>query len=179
MATTTWGIDTTHSEISFRVKHMMISNVTGWFESFSAEVETEKEDFSDAKISFSADTASVNTRNEARDNHLRSAEFFSSEEFPKMTFTAASYEKNGSGDSYSLKGDLTIRDITKPVTFTVEFGGVATDPWGNLRAGFEINGEINRTEFGLTWSAVTEAGGIVVSDAVKIHSHVEFVKQPA
>ncbi len=179
MATTKWGIDTTHSEISFRVKHMMISNVTGWFESFTAEAETENDDFTAAKINFSADTSSVNTRNEARDNHLRSGEFFASEEFPKMSFIATGYEKNGSDNTYSLKGNLTIRDITKPVTFAVEFGGVATDPWGNLRAGFEINGEINRTDFGLTWNAVTEAGGIVVSDAVKIHSHVELIKQAA
>lgn len=176
MATTKWGIDPTHSEITFRVKHMMISTVTGWFETFTADVETENDDFSAAKINFSADTASVNTRNTDRDNHLRSPEFFSSEAFPKMTFTATEYTQK-SGDNYTLKGDLTIRDVTKPVTLTVEFGGVATDPWGNLRAGFEINGEINRKDFGLNWSAVTEAGGIVVSDAVKIHSHVEFIKQ--
>jgi polyisoprenoid-binding protein YceI len=176
MATTKWGIDPTHSEITFRVKHMMISNVTGWFESFTGDAETENEDFTSAKINFSADTTSINTRNEARDNHLRSAEFFDAEKFPKLTFTATGYEKTG-GDNYTLKGDLTIRDVTKPVTLAVEFGGVATDPWGNLRAGFEINGEINRTEFGLTWSAVTEAGGIVVSDAVKLHGHVELIKQ--
>ena len=176
MATTKWGIDTTHSEISFRVKHMMISNVTGWFESFTAEAETENDDFTAAKINFSADTSSVNTRNEARDNHLRSGEFFDSENFPKMTFKASGFEKKGSGDQYVLSGDLTIRGVTKPVSLDVEFGGVATDPWGNLRAGFEINGEINRKDFGLNWSAVTEAGGVVVSDAVKIHSHVELIK---
>lgn len=176
MATTKWGIDPTHSEISFRVKHMMISTVTGWFESFEADAETENEDFTAAKINFSADTASINTRNEMRDNHLRSAEFFDAEKFPKMTFTATGYEKTG-GDTYALQGDLTIRDVTKPVTLAVEFGGIATDPWGNLRAGFEINGEISRTDFGLNWNAVTEAGGIVVSEAVKIHSHVELIKQ--
>ncbi len=176
MATTKWVIDPAHSEISFRVKHLMISNVTGWFESFTADAETDNDDFSAAKINFSADTTSINTRNEARDNHLRSAEFFDSEKFPKLTFTATDYEKTG-GDKYTLKGDLTIRDVTKPVTLDVEFGGVATDPWGNLRAGFEINGEVNRKDFGLTWNAVTEAGGVVVSDAVKLHAHVELIKQ--
>ena len=176
MATTKWGIDPAHSEISFRVKHMMISTTTGWFESFTADAETENEDFTGAKINFSADTASINTRNEARDNHLRSGEFFDSEKFPKLTFTAKSFDKK-SDDQYTLTGDLTIRDVTKPVELGVEFGGVATDPWGNLRAGFEINGEINRKDFGLTWSAVTEAGGVVVSDAVKLHAHVELIKQ--
>ncbi|MCA0237992.1 MAG: YceI family protein [Bacteroidetes bacterium] len=176
MATTKWGIDPTHSEISFRVKHMMISTVTGWFESFEADAETENDDFTGAKINFSADTTSINTRNEMRDNHLRSGEFFDSENFPKMTFKASGFEKKGSGDQYVLSGDLTIRGVTKPVSLDVEFGGVATDPWGNLRAGFEINGEINRKDFGLNWSAVTEAGGVVVSDAVKIHSHVELIK---
>ena len=112
MSTTTWALDAAHSEIQFKVKHMMISNVTGWFESFTAEAETENDDFTAAKINFSADTSSVNTRNEARDNHLRSGEFFASEEFPKMSFIATGYEKNGSDNTYSLKGDLTIRDIT-------------------------------------------------------------------
>lgn len=171
-----WIVDTMHSEVQFKVKHLVISTVTGTFNKFSAEMEAEKEDFIDAKISFSADIDSVDTNNAQRDAHLKSDDFFNAEKFPQMTFKSSSLEKS-KGNNYILKGDLTIRDITKPVVLDVELGGVATDPYGQTKAGFEAVGKINRKEFGLMWSAVTEAGGVVVSDEVKILLNIQFVKQ--
>ncbi len=177
MATTKWVMDTAHSEIAFRVRHMMISNTTGGFEIFSGEAETEDDNFANAKISFTAETASINTRNEQRDGHLKSAEFFDVEQYPQLKFVAAKSTTPDPEGNYTLTGDLTIRDVTKPVTLKVEFGGIANDPWGNTRAGFEINGEINRKDFGLVWDAVTETGGIVLADTVRLNCHVELIKQ--
>ncbi len=170
-----WIVDTTHSEVQFKVKHLVISTVTGTFNKFYAELEAEKDDFTDAKIAFSADIDSIDTNNAQRDAHLKSDDFFNAEKFPQMTFKSSSLEK--SNGKYALKGDLTIRDITKPVELEVEFGGVATDPYGQTKAGFEAVGKINRKEFGLMWSAITEAGGVVVSDEVKILLNVQFIKQ--
>lgn len=172
----TYKIDAAHSEITFKVKHLMITNVTGNFTQFDATMESEAADFSDAKISFEADVNSVNTNNEQRDGHLKSDDFFAAEKFPKLTFVSKSFTKK-SDDEYSLTGDLTIRDVTKTVDLTVEFGGNMVDPWGQAKAGFEINGKINRKEFGLGWGAVTEAGGVVVSDEVKLHLGVQMIKQ--
>lgn len=172
----TYKIDPTHSEITFKVKHLMITNVTGSFTKFDATMESDKEDFSDAKISFSADIDSISTHNEQRDTHLKSDDFFAAEKFPKLSFVSKSLVKEGE-DEYKLTGDLTIRDTTKTVELDVEYGGTMTDPWGNVKAGFEINGKINRKEFGLGWGAVTEAGGVVVSDEVKLHLAVQMVKQ--
>ncbi|MFZ6022829.1 MAG: YceI family protein [Bacteroidota bacterium] len=171
-----YKIDAAHSEITFKVKHLMITNVTGNFTQFDATMESEAADFSDAKISFEADVNSVNTNNEQRDGHLKSDDFFAAEKFPKLTFVSKSFTKK-SDDEYSLTGDLTIRDVTKTVDLTVEFGGNMVDPWGQAKAGFEINGKINRKEFGLGWGAVTEAGGVVVSDEVKLHLGVQMIKQ--
>lgn len=171
----TWKIDAAHSEVQFKVKHMVISTVTGQFNTFDASLESDKDDFSDAHISFSIDTASIDTGNEQRDNHLKSDDFFNAEKYPQMKFASTSFTPNGNG-AYTLKGNLTIRDVTKEVSLAVEYGGTITDPWGATRAGFEVSGKINRQEFGLKWSAVTEAGGLVVSDDVKLHINVEFVK---
>jgi len=154
----------------------MISTVTGKFTSYNAEAVTPGDDFSQAKIHFTADTASVSTGNEQRDGHLKSDDFFNSEKFPQMTFNSTAVNKV-SDTGYKVTGDLTIRDITKSVTLDVEFNGTMTDPYGQHKAGFEVTGKINRKEFGLQWSATTEAGGIVVSDDVKIHCNVQFVKQ--
>ena len=175
MAITKWGLDPTHSEIHFKVKHLMITTVTGSFNSFTVSAETENNDFSGAKISFSADTASVDTGNEQRDGHLKSADFFDAEKFPKMYFTSTGYAKKG--DEYVLTGDLTIKEVTKAVTLNVEFGGVAKDPWGNTKAGFTLSGKINRKDFGLNWNAVTEAGGVLVSEEVKILAEIQLVEQ--
>tara|TARA_R110000796_G_scaffold104102_1_gene213759 strand:+ start:142575 stop:143093 length:519 start_codon:yes stop_codon:yes gene_type:complete len=171
MATTKWSIDPTHSEIGFKVKHMMISTVTGYFDDFNASVETEDDSFSNAKFNFSAKTDSINTKIKDRDNHLKSDDFFNSEKFPELKFTSKSF--NGE----QLIGDLSIRDITKEITLDLDFNGVAVDPYGQTKAGFEISGEINRKDFNLIWSGVTEAGSIVVSDKVKLIIAAQFIKQ--
>ena len=172
----TYKIDAAHSEISFKVKHLMITNVTGSFTKFDATIESEAADFSDAKISFEADTNSITTNNEQRDAHLKSADFFAADKFPKLSFQSKSITKKGD-DSYTLTGDLTIRDTTKTVELNVEYGGTITDPYGQVKSGFEIKGKINRKDFGLTWAAVTEAGGIVLSDEVKLNLAVQMIKQ--
>lgn len=172
----TWQIDPTHSEITFKVKHLVISTVSGKFTSFEGSAESEKDDFSDAKISFSADVDSITTGNEQRDGHLKSPDFFDAAGHPKLSFVSTSFEHK-SGTDYVLKGDLTIRGTTKPVALSAEFGGMQNDFYGNTVAGFELNGKINRQDFGLAWSAVTEAGGIVVSDEVKLHINVELHKK--
>ncbi len=168
---TKWSIDSTHSEIAFKVKHMMISTVTGHFEDFEATAKTDGENFNDATIEFSAKTASVNTKNKDRDTHLKSDDFFNSEKFPEIKFVSKSF------DGEQLIGDLTIRDVTKQITLDTDFNGIAIDPYGQTKAGFEITGEINRKDFNLTWSAVTEAGSIVVSDKVKLVIDVQLTKQ--
>ena len=154
----------------------MITNVTGEFKKFDATMESEKDDFSDAKISFTADVASINTNQEQRDAHLKSDDFFNAEQFPQMKFTSKEL-KHISGSDYKLIGDLTIRDITKEVVLDVEFGGKMVDFYGQEKAGFELSGKISRSEFGLKWSAVTEAGGVVVSDEVKLQMAAQMVKQ--
>ncbi|HTC00383.1 MAG TPA: YceI family protein [Ferruginibacter sp.] len=177
MATRKWVIDPTHSEVQFKVKHLMITTVTGSFDKFEASIETDKEDFSKAKISFSADVASVLTGNTDRDNHLKSPDFFDVEKFPKITFVATKYESVDNDGSYELFGDLTIHGGTKKVELAVEFGGVAKDPWGNVKAGFTINGKINRKDFGLVWNAPTEAGGVLVSEDVRIACEIQLIEQ--
>lgn len=172
----TYKIDAAHSEITFKVKHLMITNVTGSFTKFDATLESSKEGFTDAKISFNADVTSISTNNEQRDGHLKSDDFFAAEKFPALTFNSSSLKKI-SDEEYKLIGDLTIRDVTKQIELDVEFGGTATDPWGQVKSGFEISGKINRKDFGLVWTATTEAGGIVVSDEVKLNLSVQMIKQ--
>ncbi|RZM28386.1 MAG: polyisoprenoid-binding protein [Pedobacter sp.] len=175
MATTQWALDPTHSELQFKVKHLMITTVTGSLASFNASLTTESDDFENAKVSFDGDLNTIETGNKDRDNHLKSGDFFDAEQFPKITFESTSLEKDG--DDYVLKGNLTIKDTTKPVKLTAEFGGIATDPWGNTKAGFTLSGKINRTDFGLTWNAALETGGVMVSEEVKIAGELQFVKQ--
>ncbi len=170
-----WAIDPMHSEIEFKAKHLMITTVTGRFKEFSATVESGNDDFSDAQISFSAAVASISTGNEHRDGHLKGDDFFAADKFPTLTFKSSSFKKDG--DDFKLIGDLTIRDITKQVTFDVEYSGIQNDPYGNTKAGFELTGKIKRKEFGLMWDTVTEAGGIVVSDDIKIACNIQLVKQ--
>ena len=172
----TYKIDNAHSEVTFKVKHLMITNVTGSFTQFDATLEAAAADFSDAKISFEADVNSISTNNEQRDGHLKSEDFFAAEKFPKLSFVSSSFKKVNDSE-YVLNGDLTIRGVTKPVQLAVEYGGTMTDPYGQVKAGFEISGKINRKDFGLVWSATTEAGGIVVSDEVKLHLAVQMIKQ--
>lgn len=172
----TYKIDASHSNITFKVKHLMITNVTGNFNQFDATMESSLADFTDARLSFEADANSIATNNEQRDGHLKSDDFFAAEKFPKLQFVSTSFTKKSDTD-YLLSGHFTIRDITKPIELAVEYGGTMTDPYGQEKAGFEISGKINRKEFGLQWSATTEAGGIVVSDEVKLHLSVQMVKQ--
>lgn len=171
-----WNIDPTHSEVGFKVKHLMISTVSGKFSQFNAEIDsTSDDDFSGAKISFSADVNSIDTGMEMRDNHLKSDDFFNAEKFPQLKFESTSFEKSGS-EKFLLKGNLTLRDKTLPVTLQVVYSGTMVDFYGNHKAGFEITGSINRKEFGLNWSATTEAGGIVVSDEVKLNLDIQLQK---
>ena len=172
---TKWALDPTHSEVHFKVKHLVISTVTGSFKAFDGSFEAENDDFSNAQIDFSLDVSSIDTNQGQRDTHLKSSEFFDAEKYPKITFSSTSFTKDG--DDYDLQGHLTIKDQTKPVKLSVEFGGTATDFYGNEKAGFEITGKISRKEFGLTWDAVTEAGAIVVGDEIKLNINVQFAKQ--
>lgn len=172
----TWKIDASHSEIEFKVKHLMITNVNGFFTDYDATVEAANDDFSDAKISFEAKVDSINTKNEQRDGHLKSDDFFNAAEFPLIKFESTGIVKKDN-EHYKLTGNLTIRDNTKPVELDVEYAGITVDPWGQTKAGFEISGKISRKEFGLKWTATTEAGGIVVSDDVKLLANVQLIKQ--
>ncbi|HAR72740.1 YceI family protein [Empedobacter falsenii] len=168
---TKWNLDPSHSEVQFKVKHMVISTVTGNFDHFNAGVESNSNDFSDAKFEFDAKVDSINTKNSDRDGHLKSADFFAAEQFPEMKFESTSGIQNG-----KIDGTLEIRGEKKPITLNADFGGVITDPWGLERAGFEFSGEINRKDYGLGWSQVTEAGGLVVSDKVKLLVNLEFTQ---
>ena len=175
MATTKWVLDPMHSEVQFKVKHLVISTVSGFFKSFEGSLETDNDDFQNAKINFSLDVNSIDTTQPQRDEHLKSAEFFDAEKYPKISFSSTSFTK--SGDDYKLTGNFTIKDVTKPVTLDVEFGGSAADFYGNTKAGFEVSGKINRKEFGLTWDGITEAGAIVVGEDIKLFANVQFAKQ--
>ncbi len=175
MASTTWNLDAAHSEVSFRIRHLVISTVSGKFNKFSSVTKTEGDDFSTAEISFDVETASIDTGMEQRDQHLQGDDFFNSEKFPKLTFVSTAVRKVEDG-LYHIDGNLTVRDITKPFTLEAEFGGIAKDPYGQTKAGFDVSGKISRKEFGLTWNALTEAGGAVVSDEVKFQANVQYVK---
>lgn len=166
-----WKVDNTHSEIGFKVRHMMISTVSGNLTNFDASVQTDNDQFINADFQFSAKIESINTNNTDRDNHLKSGDFFDAENHPEMTFRSKEY------DGEKMVGDMTIRGITKEITLNVDFNGVAQDPYGQTKAGFEITGEINRKDFNLNWNAVTEAGSIVVSDKVRLFVDLQFIKQ--
>ena len=174
---TKWGIDSVHSEIAFKVKHLMITNVKGVFREFDASIYTTNEDFMTAEIDFWLNPASVDTGDEKRDAHLKSPDFFDVENHKQITFTGNTYEKVDNDGSYELYGDLTVKGITKRIKLDVEFGGVMKDPWGNEKAGFTLNGKINRKDWGLNWNAALEAGGVLVSDEVRISCEIQLVKQ--
>ncbi|MBL7862866.1 MAG: YceI family protein [Cyclobacteriaceae bacterium] len=174
LTTTKWGIDTTHTEVQFKVKHLVISTVTGFFKKFSGSVESETENFDGAAVTFNLDVNSIDTNQNDRDAHLKSPDFFAAEQYPTIDFVGTL--KKTTGTNYKLEGALTLRGTTKAVVLDAEFGGTMVDPWGNTKAGFEINGKINRKDFGLNWNALTEAGGMVVSEDVKIHINAELTK---
>jgi polyisoprenoid-binding protein YceI len=178
MAKTKWLIDTAHSEVQFKVKHLMITTVTGHFRKFDLQAETEDDDFTRASsLVFTADIDSVDTNSAQRDAHLKSPDFFAAEQFPQLKFIGKNLEKKV--DHYLLTGDLTIRDITKTITLDVEFGGIVTDPWGQTKAGFAVDGKVKRKDFNLMWDAVTEAGQVVASNDVRIHCEIQLIKQAA
>ncbi|HYG17446.1 MAG TPA: YceI family protein [Ohtaekwangia sp.] len=172
---TKWNLDPTHSEIGFKVKHMMITNVSGSFKTFDVKTETVGTDFTTATIEFTADVNTISTGSTDRDNHLKSADFFDAAAHPELKFVSTKFEKKDE-ENYSLQGDLTIHGVSKPVTFKVEFGGVGKDPWGNEKAGFTITGKINRTDFNLNWNAALETGGVLVSDEVRLFAEIQLVK---
>jgi len=170
-----WKVDPSHSEIQFKVKHLVISTVTGSFTSYTGEVEANGDDFENAVVTFNADIDSISTNDEKRDNHLKSADFFDAEAFPKLTFESTLFEQIGDGE-YRVKGNMTIRDKTEEVILNAVHGGTVKDHLGNTKAGFEINGVINRKKFGLTLDPVTEAGTVVVSDKIKLQMNVQLGK---
>lgn len=169
-----WTIDPAHSEIGFKVKHLMISTVSGKFTRFTVEADTANDnDFEGASIRFSAEVDSITTGMEQRDNHLKSDDFFNAEAFPQLSFQSTRFART-SDESFVLEGDLTIRDVTKPVTLEAAYSGLMQDFYGNWKAGFELTGKINRKDFNLKWTATTEAGGVVVADEVKLHLDVQL-----
>lgn len=177
LAKTKWVLDPAHSEVGFKVKHLMISTVTGTFTQFDVQVEASREDFSDAKIVFTAATASIDTKNEQRDAHLKSPDFFESEKYPDIRFVSTSFARaTGNGD-YTLEGTLTIKDVTRNITIPVEYGGTVRDPWGNTKAAFSIDTKINRKEFGLGWNAALETGGVLVGEDIRIQAEIQLAEQ--
>ena len=166
---TKWNLDPAHSEITFKVRHMMISNVKGEFKNFNVDLESADDEFKNVKANATIDTASISTNNTDRDNHLKSAEFFNAEAHPQITFETDSLNED-------VTGNLTINGVTKPVKLEVDFGGINVDPWGQTKAGFSFEGKIKRSDFGLNWNAALEAGGVMVSDEVKIAGELQFVK---
>ena len=176
---TKWTIDPAHSEIQFKVKHLMITTVTGSFQKFEAEITAPGDDLSKARVTFKAEAASVTTGSEQRDGHLKSADFFDTANHPHIIFTSTKAEDVDHDGSWTLHGDLSINGIVKPVKLDVEFGGVMKDPWGNTKAGITINGKIDRKQWGLVWNAALEAGGMLVSDEVRIACEVQLVQQGA
>ncbi|GGC64041.1 polyisoprenoid-binding protein [Pedobacter quisquiliarum] len=176
MATTQWTLDPTHSELQFKVKHLMITTVTGSFRNITATLESEADDnFDNAKATFSAEVGSVDTGNSDRDKHLVTGDFFDVDTHPTMTFDSTSITADG--DDYKLAGNITIKGVTRPIVLDVEFGGTAVDPWGNTKAGFTLSGKLKRGDFGLTYNATLETGGVMLGDEVKILGELQFVKQ--
>lgn len=173
MATTKWALDASHSELKFKVRHMMITNVTGSFNEIS--VTMQGDDILTSKVEFAAKTGSINTGSEQRDVHLKNADFFESEKYPELKFVSTRFEKK-SDNVYTMHGHLTVKDVTKEVALEVEHGGINKDPWGNMKNGFSINGKINRKDFGLNWNAPLETGGVLVSDEVKIMGEIQLAK---
>lgn len=172
---TKWTIDPMHSEVNFKIRHLVISNVSGSFKKFSADVETNGDNFETATVHFIADAASISTGAEQRDGHLTSADFFDVANYPTIDFVSTSFKKVAEGE-FKLTGNLTIRGVTKPVELDVEFGGIGKDGYGNIKAGFEVTGKISRKDFGLTWNMATEAGGLTLGDDVKFTANVQLAK---
>jgi polyisoprenoid-binding protein YceI len=175
MSIANWTLDLSHSSITFSVRHMMIANVRGSFSKFDATVSADPTDPTTAKATITIDVSSVDTKDEGRDGHLKSPDFFNVEKYPNMVFNLNKVTPKGDGE-YEISGDLTIVGVTKPITLTGEISGPAKDPWGNEKMAVSATGSIIRSEFGLSWNAALEAGGVLVSDTVKINIELEFTK---
>ncbi len=176
MTLTKWSLDATHSEINFKIKHLMISTVTGQFKKFNITGFTEGDNFNTARnIEFTTDIESIDTNNEQRDQHLKSADFFNSEDHPQIHFTGNKYDVNGKEGI--LTGDISIAGITKPISLNIEFGGIVSDPYGQIKAGFTITGKLSRKDFGITYNASLETGGVLLGDEIKINAEIQLVKQ--
>jgi polyisoprenoid-binding protein YceI len=176
MAKSNWSIDPTHSEIGFKVKHMMFTNVSGKFNAFKATIVNEDDNFETSIITFTAETSSIDTNNTDRDNHLRSDEFFDADNFPKLSFVSTSIKKINE-NIFVIFGDLTIKGVTQNIQLESEYSGLMTDPWGNTKAGISIIGKINRKDFGLTWNAALETGGVLLGEEIKLHLEIQLIKQ--
>jgi polyisoprenoid-binding protein YceI len=172
----TWKIDAAHSDVEFKIKHLMITNVTGYFNKYDATVETSGDDFTDAQITFEADVASITTKNEQRDQHLQAEDFFHAAQYPKLTFVSTGVKKIDN-ETLKITGNLTMRGVTKPVELDVEYSGIVKDPYGQTKAGFEVKGKVNRKEFGVSFNAVTDNGGVMLGEEVKLQASVQLVKQ--
>lgn len=176
MTKTKWIVDPAHSEVGFKVKHLMITNIKGGFGEYDASIYTTGDDLQSAEVDFWINAASINTGNPDRDVHLKSADFLDADTFPQITFVGNTYEPVDGDGSYNIYGDLTIRGITKRIKLGVEFGGVVRDPWGNEKAGVTVNGKVNRKDWGLNWNAALEAGGVLVGDEVRIECELQLKK---
>jgi polyisoprenoid-binding protein YceI len=175
-STTKWVLDPTHSEIGFKIKHLMITNVSGNFNKFEVKAETKGDDFNNANVSADIEVESINTNNAQRDAHLRTADFFEAEKYPLISFRSTGVQKLDE-ETYTLTGNLTIKETTKPVKLALEYGGVTKDPYGNYKAGFSISGKINRHDFGVSYNAVLETGGVALGEEIKIHGEIQLIKQ--
>jgi polyisoprenoid-binding protein YceI len=175
MRTNKWSLDQSHSEIQFKVKHLMITTVTGQFTQFDGTVETESDDISSARVNFTAEIDSISTNNEQRDHHLKANDFFDAANHPQLRFVSDRMEKIDE-DTFKLYGTLTMKGVSKPVVLNVDYGGLVQDPWGNTRIGFTVTGKINRSDFGISFGLLSETGGVMLSDEVKISANVQYVK---
>lgn len=175
MSTEKWVVDASHSLIEFSVKHLMIAKVRGLFHKFDANIEADVNDLTTAKVEVTIDLASVDTRNEDRDNHLRSADFFNVEEHPSLHFIATSIERK-SDDEYKLIGNATMNGVTQEEVFSLTFEGSSTDPWGNQKSGFSATGKIKRSRYGLTYNSALETGGVLIGDDIAVNIELEAQK---
>ncbi|MFF2890275.1 YceI family protein [Paenibacillus sp. NPDC057967] len=171
-----WAVDASHSEVGFSVRHLMIAKVKGTFHAFDANIVADPADLTSAEISFNIDLGSVDTRNGDRDGHLKSADFFDIEKFPTLGFQATSISKRGEGE-YTVTGDVSLHGVTRSESFEVTFEGTSRDPWGNTKAGFSATGAIKRSDYGLTYNAALETGGVMIGDEVKITLEIEALQQ--
>lgn len=178
MQATKWTLDPTHSELGFKIKHLMITNVTGYFKKFEVSAETPSGDFADAKIKARIDVESIDTNNAQRDEHLRAADFFQADQYPYIQFESTNIEKVDD-ETYNITGNLTIRNTTKPVKVIAEYHGTTIDPWGNTKAGFELNGKITRKDFGINYNATLETGGVLLGEDLKLTGEIQLVKETA